>query len=94
MKKPYLIFLGVALVMTLLLYFYPADLFEAETTFTDGALTKDVTLKQIISQSTWEDSKETIQNQIVTPTLKGWTMLFICLIGLPGLIAWRSTMTK
>jgi len=94
MKKPYLIFLGVALVMSLLLYFYPADIFQATTTFTDGDLTKDVTLKQIISQNTWPDSVETIQNQKVSPTVKGWAMLFICLIGMPGLMAWRSTLTK
>jgi len=94
MKKPYLIFIGVSVVMGLLLYFYPADIFEAETTFTGGELTKEVTLKQLISQNTWTDSTETIKNQTVSPTTKGWAMLFICLIGLPGLMAWRSTMTK
>jgi len=94
MKKPYLIFIGVALVMALLLYFYPADVFEATTTFTDGELTKEVTLKQLISQNTWPDSINTIKNQSVSPTVKGWIMLVIALIGIPGLIAWRSTLTK
>jgi len=94
MKKPYLIFIGVALVMALLLYFYPADVFEATTTFTDGELTKEVTLKQLISQNTWPDSTDTIKNQSVSPTVKGWIMLVIGLIGIPGLIAWRSTLTK
>jgi hypothetical protein len=94
MKKVYLIFIGVSVVMGLLLYFYPADVFEATTTYTDGELTKEVTLKQLISQNTWPDSLDTIQDQSVDPTLKGWAMLLICFIGLPGLMAWRSTLTK
>lgn len=94
MKNPYLIFISVLIVMGMLLYFYPADVFEATTTYSDGELTKEVTLKQLISQNTWPDSIETIKNQSVSPTVKGWAMLFICIIGIPGLIAWRSTLTK
>lgn len=94
MKKVYLIFIGVSVVMGVLLYFYPADIFEATTTYTDGELTKDVTLKQLISQNTWPDSVDTIKNQSVTPTVKGWALLFISFIGLPGVMAWRSTLTK
>lgn len=94
MKKTYLIFIGVSVVMTLLLYFYPADIFEAITTYTDGELTKDVTLKQLLSQNTWPDSVDFIKNQSVHPTTKGWAMLLICFIGIPGLMAWRSTLTK
>ena len=94
MKKAYLIFSGVSLVMGLLLYFYPADIFEATTTYSDGELTKEVTLKQIISQNTWPNSVDIIKNQSVALTTKGWAMLVICLIGVPGLMAWRSTLTK
>lgn len=94
MKNPYLIFIAVALIMGSLFYFYPAELFEATTNYTDGELTKEVTLKQLISQKTWPDSLNTIKNQEVLPTTKGWVMLFICLIGIPSLIAWRSTLTK
>lgn len=94
MKKTYLIFIGIIAVMGLFLYFYPAEIFEATTTYTGGDLTKEITLKQLISQNTWPDSVDTITNQSVELTTKGWAMMFICLIGIPGLIAYRSTLTK
>jgi hypothetical protein len=94
MKKVYLIFIGISAIMGLLLYFYPADIFQAITTYADGELTKDVTLKQLISQNTWPDSVDFLKNQSVNPTTKGWAMLLICFIGIPGLMAWRSTLTK
>jgi len=98
MKKAYLIFIGVAIAMSSFMYFYPADIFEAEVSLagesSNGNLIKEITLKQIISQSTFSNQTETTQNQTISPTLKGWFMLFICTLGIPAIIAWRSTLTK
>jgi hypothetical protein len=83
MKKPYLIFLVVAVLMNAFLYFYPADIFQAEVI--DG-LKFDTTLKDLFSKKSGAD--------FTNLTLKGWFMLVICTVGIPGIIAWRTTLTK
>ena len=83
MKKPYLIFIVVAVLMNAFLYLYPADIFQIETI---NDVIKDVTIKQLL------DSENLIQFSSLTT--KGWFMLIICSVGIPVIIAWRSTLTK
>jgi len=79
MKKPIIIFIVVAILMNAFIYFYPADIFQYEF----GNAVKDVTLKSMFNQNSFSNL-----------TLKGWFMLVICSIGIPIIIAWRSTLTK
>ena len=79
MKKPYFIFLVVAFAINLFLYFYPADIFQTES---NGVL-KESILKDLLNN-----------NLLGSLTIKGWVMLFIASIGIPAIIAWRSTLTK
>ena len=83
MKKPYLIFIIVAAIMNVFLYFYPAELFQVE--LIDGMI-NDATLKGLLSKET--------SISFSNLTLKGWFMLMICTLGIPVIIAWRSTLTK
>ena len=83
MKKPHLIFFVVAIIMNALLYFYPAELFQVELV---DELIKDTTLKQLFSKE--------IAINFSNLTIKGWFMLGICTLGIPVIIAWRSTLTK
>ena len=62
------------------IYFYPADIFQYE--FESGVI-KDVTLKSLFTDHTFSNL-----------TLKGWFMLMLCSLGIPAIIAWRSTLTK
>ena len=80
MKKPFLIFIVVAILMNAFIYFYPADIFQYE--FGNNAI-KDVTLKSLFNENSFSNL-----------TLKGWFLLAICSIGIPAIIAWRSTLTK
>lgn len=83
MKKPYLIFIAVACILNAFIYFYPADIFPVEMA---NGLLKDVTLKDMMSKE--------IDVSINDLTFKGWFLLFICSVGIPAIIAWRSTLTK
>jgi len=79
MKKPFLIFIVVAILMNAFIYFYPADIFQYQF----GNAVKDVTLESLFNE-----------NYFSNLTLKGWFMLAICSVGIPVIIAWRSTLTK
>lgn len=83
MKKPYLIFIVVAILMNTFLYLYPADIFQIENI---NGIIKDVTIKQLF------DNENLVKFSNLTT--KGWFMLIICSIGIPVIIAWRSTLTK
>lgn len=83
MKNPYLIFIVVAILMNTFLFFYPADIFQVE--LLDGSV-NDATLNQLISKE--------IAVNFSNLTTKGWFMLIICTLGIPVIIAWRSTLTK
>ena len=83
MKKAYILFIAVAAVMNAFIYFYPADVFQVETV---NNVFKDATLRQLLA------SENGISFSILT--LKGWFMLFICSLGIPAIIGWRSTLQK
>lgn len=82
MKKAYILFFVVAILMNTFLYFYPADIFQVEL----EELTSDTTLKNLLSSENVVSFSDL--------TLKGWFMLMICTLGIPAIIGWRSTLTK
>ena len=82
MKKPYILFVVVAILMNTFLYLYPAELFQVDI---EGAV-NDTTLKNLLSS----DAATSFSDL----TLKGWFMLMICTVGIPAIIGWRSTLTK
>jgi hypothetical protein len=83
MKKHYLIFIVVAFLMNIFLYLYPADIFQTESI---NSVIKDATVKQLLDSNNL--------SQFSNLTIKGWFMLIICTVGIPAIIAWRSTLTK
>jgi hypothetical protein len=83
MKKAYILFIVVAILMNTFIYFYPADIFQVKTV---NNVFKDATLKGLLS------SENGVSFSLLT--VKGWFMLFICSIGIPGIIGWRSTLQK
>jgi len=87
LKNPILIFVFSLIGLFLFLYFYPAQIFEIEVP--SGSLdfnqTKEVTLKEILNGLFSEENNFKIKT-------KSWLFLLIIFIGLPSMIAWRSTM--
>jgi hypothetical protein len=83
MKKAYLLFVSVAIVINALIYFYPADLFQVETT---PGIFNDATLKQLLTSEGGFSFSGL--------TLKGWFLLFVFSLGIPAIIGWRSTLQK
>jgi len=79
MKKPFVVFIIVGLFINTFIYFYPADIFQIDI----NNVFKESTLKDIISSNLYSYL-----------TIKGWLMLIICSVGIPIIIAWRSTLTK
>ena len=77
-----------------LFYVYPADIFEAEITETDGSFTMELTLKNILFQEDLPPFVNKDKLLSVYPTVKGGLILFICIIGLPFMIAWRMTLRR
>ena len=93
-KNPFVVFTLVIIVLTCFFYSYPADIFQAELTEKNGiSFNKDLTLKQILRPDlilpTSPAGYETI-----SLTLKGWFMLFVILIALPIMIAYRVTLKR
>ncbi|HIP35433.1 MAG TPA: hypothetical protein EYG85_01110 [Crocinitomix sp.] len=83
MKKPIIIFVVVSLLVILLFFLSNTKVFDV--TIKDGQYTypKQFSLKELFTSS-----------KSFHLTIKGWLLLLITIIGLPALIAWRSTLTK
>ena len=69
--------------MNAFIYFYPADIFQVKTEYN---ILKDVTLKDLLQSENGAS--------FYVLTTKGWFMLFICSLGIPAIIGWRSTLQK
>ncbi|MGV6860786.1 MAG: hypothetical protein ACWA41_03390 [Putridiphycobacter sp.] len=83
MKKSFFIFLATSLGVILLFYFSDSSIFEVELYQNGIETTKEVSLKSLFTSKT----KTSL-------TYKGWAILLITSIGLPLIVAWRSTLTK
>ncbi|MEX1003654.1 MAG: hypothetical protein WDZ35_16160 [Crocinitomicaceae bacterium] len=90
-----LVFLGSAIFMFLVFYFYPAEIFDAKVVGKDGGeVATNVSLRAFfgIGELPQHIHAENVV-QLKKP-LSGWMVVFICLLGLPLMIAYRSTITK
>ena len=83
MKKPIIIFFIVSLAITSLFYFSNQSIFDV--IIADGEFTYPKKLSFGDFFSTEKQYKLTFQSALV---------LMISIIGLPAIVAWRSTLTK
>ncbi|MFD1553150.1 hypothetical protein DNU06_12530 [Putridiphycobacter roseus] len=93
MKKPVLVFIITSLVMLSFFYFYPAKVFPTVITDLNGTYTQDFSLQELIKQETDNNPVKSIQ-YTCTPTFQGWFLMSIIFIGLPIMIAFRTTLKK
>ena len=94
MKHPFLIFLLLFAVFFAALYFYPADIFEAEITDNVLIYKKEITLNNFINSEDFLKNLSSNKAESVNLTPKGWFLLVIILIALPIMIAYRTTLKK
>lgn len=80
--------------MSCFFYFYPADIFETSIIEQNSTYNKELTLKQLLGHSPLFTDFESKSLISFSPTLRGWFMLFIIFIGLPIMIAFRTTIKK
>lgn len=83
------IFLLVSIGFTVLFYFFPATIFEASIVENGMNYSTDISLKGFFDFKSLPQAVYSVSITSVEPTWKGWAMLFICLIGLPMMIAYR-----
>ena len=88
-KKIVIYFIGVAALFGCFFYFYPADIFEAKITEGELFYTIDVQLQAFFDLEKLPDAIYSPKVTDIKPTWKGGALLFICLIGLPGMIVYR-----
>lgn len=87
--------LGAIVAFVCFFYFYSADIFEAAIIESTGsAYSLDIALKGFfdLSELPKAVSKDLVTS--VSPTLKGWFLLVICLVGIPIMIGYRLATTK
>ncbi len=83
MKKPIIVFVLVGLAIALLFYFSHQPVFDVIIIDNEFTYPKKLNFYDLFFT--------TKHYQL---TFKGGLILLICLIGLPALVAWRSTLTK
>ena len=88
MKKPILVFIGVALVLLCFFYFYEVELFQAEITSNGESFIREVSFKKFFAFPTLPNDYS------VKPTLQGWLLLSAIFLGLPTMIGYRITLKR
>jgi hypothetical protein len=90
-----LVFLGSSLALFLIFYFYPAEIFEAVVYGADGdSLAVDLSLKGFLFESDFPNTVVAEHVVRIDKKLSGWMIMFVCLIGLPLMFAYRSIVSK
>lgn len=89
MQKAFLYFIVSFAILLSFFYFYPAPIFPAEISNDIISLKADVSLKTFIHQNNLPEG--IIQDEFtkINLTFQGYFLLFVCLIGLPLMIALR-----
>ena len=90
----FIVFLISFLILASFFYFYPADIFQAKIQILSSEIVTEVSLKALLFKT---DMPRGILEDIVgsvKPTFQGALVLFICLVGLPVLIAMRFSKKK
>lgn len=83
------VFLLVSIGFLTLFYFYPAAIFEADIIENGMYYSTDITLKSFFDHKALPSTIYSDKISSVVPSWKGWVLLFICIIGLPMMIAYR-----
>jgi hypothetical protein len=89
-----IVFLVSCTLLFLLLWLYPAHIFESVVTGPGSELSVELSLKAIFLGENFPETVNAANVQSVTPTFTGYFMMVICLLGLPVLIAWRFSMKR
>lgn len=92
--RPILIFILSFAVMFAFFYFYPAHIFESKVIGNGSELTVDLSLKNILFSEDLPAQLNPANIKSIRPTISGFMILLICLIALPGMIAYRTTISK
>jgi hypothetical protein len=82
----YLIAIGVFFCF---FFFYTAEIFEADVIENGTKYSLDVSLHAFFNTAYLPEVSSVPHVSSVTPTWKGWFLLFICLIGIPLMLAYR-----
>ncbi|MBK9190147.1 MAG: hypothetical protein IPM77_00890 [Crocinitomicaceae bacterium] len=90
----FLIFIVSSAALFAFFYFYSANIFNCTLTGEFAEINADLSLKTILSGEQLPAELITANIQTVKPTLQGYMILFICLIGLPLMIAYRLTKAR
>ncbi len=93
MKKPVIVFIIAFIVLLSFFYFYPAQVFPAVVADQNGTFTQDISLQELFNQTLINNPVKSL-NYSCTPTFQGWFLMLIIFIGLPIMIAYRTTLKK
>ena len=94
MVKAASVFILASVLCFFVFYVAPSEIFEVTVTEYAAEYPLDLSLRTLIWQ---EDLPESVnQNALVSiwPTPKCFALLFVCIIGVPLLLAWRATMSR
>lgn len=101
MIKVVTVFLVSAAAFFCIFYFYSADIFECRVVeanpYAEGGqvdYTVDASLKTALFGTDLPQEINSDTFVKIGPTWKGIMILFVCLIGLPAMIAWRSIVKR
>jgi hypothetical protein len=89
-----IIFVISCALLFLLLWLYPAHIFEAVVTGHGSEISVELSLKAIFLGENFPEAINAANVESVKPTFAGYFMMVICLLGLPVLIAWRFNMKR
>lgn len=91
LKRPLIVFFATSLVLAIILCGFPINLFDGETIYQQGNGTVTVPMKMSLSYFfPWGIDESDMQGVIEFYLIgKGYATLFVVLIGLPGLVAYR-----
>ena len=89
-----IVFVACSLLMFFVFYFYPAEIFEAKVVNYFGEFEQDMSLRTMLTHQNLPENIVPDTLVSIRPTIKGGLILFICIIGLPIMVAWRTTVKK
>lgn len=92
LKRPLIVFFATVLVIAIILCGFPINLFDGVTIYQQGNGTVAVPMKMSLSYFfPWGIDESDMQGVIEFYLIgKGYAVMFVVLIGLPGLVAYRS----
>jgi len=92
--RPILIFILSFVILFAFFYFYPAHIFESKVVGDSSEMILDLSLKNILLGEDLPAQLNPENINSIRPTISGFMILLICLIALPIMIAYRTTISK